>query len=428
MLDIKELRQAPQEMQERLASKDPGANVKEILTLDEQVRALKTEAEGLKAKRNAASKQIAELKKAKKDASTSIEAMGALGSEIKALEEKLTSLEKDLFDKLSWLPNLPFETTPIGKSSEDNVCIRSGGEKPHFSFKPKNHLEISDQLGLFDFKRSAKITGSGWSLYTGLGARLEWALLQYMVNYQIEAGFDMRLVPHLVKPETMYGCAQLPKFADQLFRVKDEDYDLYLIPTSEAALGGLYSDEILDMSQMPQNLFSYTPCFRREAGAAGISERGLIRTHQFNKVEMFAFALPEQSDETFDHMVSVAEGILQSLNLHYRVMHLVTGDMSFSAAKTFDLEVWLPGQDRYYECSSVSHCSDFQARRSKTRFRRSPTDSPEFVHTLNGSGLATSRLMVAFLETHQKEDGSISIPKVLQPYLQGLDTIPAERL
>ncbi len=426
MLDIKELRQDPSEIEKRLCSKEPGINIKEILNLDAQVRELKTQVEGLKAERNSASKEIAELKRAQKDASRSIEAMGKIGSEIKAFEEKLGSSEKDLLDKLSCLPNLPFKTTPIGKSSEENICVHTEGKKPNFSFEPKNHLQLSDQLGLFDFKRSAKITGSGWSLYTDLGARLEWALLQYMVDFQIEAGFEMRLVPHLVKSETMYGCGQLPKFADQLFRIQDDD--LYLIPTSEAALGGLYSDEILDISEMPKNLFSYTPCFRREAGAAGISERGLIRTHQFNKVEMFSFTLPEESDKTFDRMVLVAEGILKSLDLHYRVMHLVTGDMPFSAAKTFDIEVWLPGQHRYYECSSISHCSDFQARRSKTRFRRSPTDSPEFMHTLNGSGLATSRLMVALLETHQKENGSISIPKVLQPYLKGLNTIPAETL
>jgi seryl-tRNA synthetase len=428
MLDIKELRKDPEKIAKLLKTKDLDSDLNPLINCDTKVRALKTEIEALLAKRNAASKKIGELKKAKQDASSAIEAMGKVGDEIKSLQEDLRVEESTFQSLISRLPNLPYPTVTQGQSSDENVEIRKEGKKREFTFTPKNHLELSDALGLFDFKRSAKISGSGWSVYTGLGAQLEWALLNYMVDCQIEAGFEMRLVPHLVRPEVMYGIGQLPKFADQLFHVKDDDYDLYLIPTAEAALGGLYQDEILEMSELPKLLFSYSPCFRREAGAAGVSERGLIRTHQFNKVEMFAFSPPEKSAELFDKLVSVAESILEGLELHYRVLELVTGDLPFSAAKTYDLEVWLPGQHRYYECSSVSNCDDFQARRANIRFKRDQTSGPEFVHTLNGSGLATSRVMVALLETHQIENGSIRIPEVLRPYMRGLDTIPAEAL
>lgn len=428
MLDIKDLRKDPEKLSKLLKTKDLDIDLSSLLESDAKVRSLKTEIEALLAERNAASKKIGELKKAKEDASSAIEAMGKLGDSIKALQENLRAAEADFESKISVLPNLPYPTAPQGDSDEDNVEVRKEGKKREFTFTPKNHLELSDALGLFDFKRAAKVSGSGWSVYTGLGAQLEWALLKYMVDCQLEAGFEMRLVPHLVRPEVMYGIGQLPKFADQLFHVKDEDYDLYLIPTAEAALGGLYQDEILDMKELPKLLFSYSPCFRREAGAAGVSERGLIRTHQFNKVEMFAFSPPERSTELFDKLVDVAESILKGLGLHYRVMELCTGDLPFSAARTFDLEVWLPGQHRYYECSSISNCDDFQARRANIRFKRDQTSSPEFVHTLNGSGLATSRVMVALLETHQKENGSIDIPDVLRPYMQGLDTIPSEAL
>ena len=280
-------------------------------------------------------------------------------------------------------------------------------------------MELNEQLGLFDFKRGAKISGSGWPVYRDMGARLEWALLNYMIDIHLENGFQMCMPPHLVRPEIMFGSGQLPKFEKQLFKISDEDYQLYLIPTSEVALNGLYYDEIFKEEELPKKLIAYTPCFRREAGAAGSQERGLIRMHQFNKVEMFAFTKPEQSDRMFDEMMASAEMILQGLNLHYRNMLLVTGDMSFAAAKTIDIEVHLPGQNRYYEVSSVSHCTDYQARRSHIRFRQKE-EKPEFVHTLNGSGLATSRLMVALLENNQNEDGSVTLPVVLHKYLNGI--------
>src|SRR5581483_6743909 len=269
------------------------------------------------------------------------------------------------------------------------------------------------------FKRGAKISGSGWPVYRDLGARLEWVLLNYMIDIHLENGFQMCMPPHLVRPEIMFGSGQLPKFEKQLFKISDDDYHLYLIPTSEVALNGLFYNEIFKEEELPKKLVSYTPCFRREAGAAGSSERGLIRMHQFNKVEMFCFTKPEESDAVFDQMMASAETILQGLNLHYRNMLLVTGDMSFAAAKTVDIEVHLPGQNRYYEVSSVSNCTDYQARRSQIRYRHKE-EKPELVHTLNGSGLATSRLMVALLENNQNEDGSVTLPVVLHKYLNGI--------
>jgi len=299
------------------------------------------------------------------------------------------------------------------------VPIKSFGEKREFDFAFKNHVELNERLQLFDFKRGAKISGSGFPTYRGLGARLEWALLNYMIDIHLENGFEQWMVPHLVRQETMYASAQLPKFEKQLFKIQDEDYHLYLIPTSEVALNGLHYNEILHEEELPYKYISYTPCFRREAGAAGSSERGLIRVHQFNKVEMFCFSKPDQSSAVFDAMLQSAEIILQGLNLHYRNMLLTTGDMSFAAARTVDIEAWLPGQNRYYEVSSVSNCTDFQARRSHIRFKHKD-EKPEFVHTLNGSGLATSRLMVAILENNQNSDGSVTLPIVLHKYLGGI--------
>ena len=305
---------------------------------------------------------------------------------------------------------------------KDNVCIKTHLQKPKFDFQFKNHVELNDQLKLFDFKRGAKISGSNWPVYRNMGARLEWALLQFMMDFHIKNGFTPILPPHLVKKETMFGSGQLPKFSEQLFKINDKDFELYLIPTSEVALNGLHMDEIFESSDLPLKYVSYTPCFRREAGAAGSQERGLIRMHQFNKVEMFCFTTPDHSETLFKEMVHSAEKILESLELHYRSMLLVTGDMSFASAKTIDVEVFLPGQDRYYEVSSISNCTDYQARRSQIRYRNKE-GKVEILHTLNGSGLATSRLMVAILENNQQKDGSVIIPKVLRPYLGGLEVL-----
>lgn len=422
MLDIKKLRVDPQGTEKKLRTKETGVELEPILALDEGIRHIKTEVEALKSKRNQLSKQVGVKKRKGEDASTLLSEVGAIGEKIPLLDEELRELNEKYTDALSRLPNIPFDDIPVSSKAADNVPIKEVGKKPSFTFEAKNHVELNDMHHLFDFKAGAKIAGTGWPVYKGMGARLEWALLNYMLETHIKNGFMQVIPPHLVRPEIMFGSGQLPKFSGQFYEIEDKDFDLYLIPTSEVPINGMHFDEILDSKELPKKYVAYTPCFRREAGAAGAGERGLIRTHQFNKVEMFCFTHPEESAKVFDEMVASAEEILDGLGMHYRSMLLVTGDMSFTAAKTIDVEVWLPGQDRYYEVSSVSNCTDFQARRSGARYKEKE-GKPEFVHTLNGSGVATSRLMVALLENNQREDGSILIPKVLQKHLGGLEIL-----
>lgn len=422
MLDIKLVRKNPQHLEALLKTKDPEISLAPIIALDEKIREIKTKVEELKSLKNTLAKEVGERKRTGQDASEIMQKGAGLGEQINAFDKELAEAEALLQQKLACIPNPPMEGIKSSMDPKDNVCIKTFGEKREFSFAPKNHVELNESLGLFDFQRGAKISGSGWVTYRGLGARLEWALLNYMIDTHIANGFEMWMVPHLVKPEMMFGSGQLPKFEKQLFKLKDEDYHLYLIPTSEVALNGLHYDEIFEEAELPKKYCCYSPCFRREAGAAGSQERGLIRVHQFNKVEMFCFARPEESPTIFEEMLASAEKILQGLNIHYRNMLLVTGDMSFAAAKTVDVEVWLPGQNRYYEVSSVSNCTDYQSRRSQTRFKKKD-DKPELVHTLNGSGLATSRLMVALLENNQQEDGTILIPTVLHKYLNGIQEV-----
>ncbi|MCB1110647.1 MAG: serine--tRNA ligase [Chlamydiia bacterium] len=419
MLDIKVIRENPTEVEKKLQTKDPSACVKKVLELDEAIRALKLEGEALKNERNQSAKQVGELKRKGEDVSNLLKTIQGEKEKISTLDHRLAELEDQLKFELGYLPNLPDDDVKVSLDPQDNVLIEVVGEKPSFAFTPKNHLELNETLHLFDFKRGAKIGGSGWPTYRGLGARLEWALINFMIDTHVSNGFEQWMLPLVGRPEILFGSAHLPKFEDQLFKLED---DLYMIPTSEAVLNGIHYDEILDADVLPLKYTSYTPCFRREAGAAGSQERGLIRTHQFNKVEMFCITHPEESAAIYNMMVQSAEEILKALELHYRSMLLVTGDMSFASAKTIDLEVWLPGQERYYEVSSISNCTDFQARRSRIRFKKGK-DKPEFVHTLNGSGLATSRLMVALLENNQQEDGSVKIPTVLQPYLNGLQAL-----
>lgn len=422
MLDIKLLREQPEKIEAALRTKEADLEIAPILALDSRVRELKTEVEELKAERNRISKEIGTLKRSGTDTSALFEQVSGIGDRIALLDEELRQHDEKLGDLLARLPNLPMDDIKISPNAADNVCIKSWGEKPLFSFPFKNHLELNEKLCLFDFQRGAKITGSGWPVYCGMGARLEWALLQYMMQVHIDNGYTPWLVPHCVRPATMFGAAQIPKFSEQMFRLGDEEYPFYLIPTGEVPLNGLHMDEILEESELPKRYVSYTPCFRREAGAAGKQERGLIRVHQFNKVEMFCYTTPEQSMEVFEEMVTTAGKILEGLGLHYRNMLLVTGDMSFASSRTVDVEVWLPGQDRYYEVSSISNCTDFQARRSQARYRRAG-ERAEFVHTLNGSGLATSRLMVSLLECNQQADGTVVIPEALRPYLGGIERI-----
>jgi len=417
MLDLKELRRDPKGLEAKLQTKVPETTLSPVLYLDERIRTFKTEAEELKSKRNLASKELGLKKQRGEEMTPFLAEMSALADTIALRDQEIAKLELELHQALAILPNIPADDIPISPSPKDNVCIKTFGEKPTFSNPFKNHVELNEKLHLFDFARSAKMSGSGWPLYKGMGARLEWALLNYMLDTHRKNGFIQIIPPLLVRPETMYGSGQLPKFETQLFKITDDDYQLYLIPTAEVAINGMHADEILDEHQLPLKYTAYTPCFRREAGAAGSQERGLIRMHQFNKVELFCLAKPEDSRAVFEQMLQSAEEVLQGLNLHYRNMLLTTGDMSFAAAKTIDIEVWLPGQNRYYEVSSVSNCTDFQARRSHIRWKHK-NEKPQFVHTLNGSGLATSRLMVALLENNQQPDGSILVPKVLHKYLE----------
>jgi seryl-tRNA synthetase len=425
MIDIKLIRKDAAGIEAKLKTKDPQISLKGIVEMDQQIRESKTKVEHLKATRNETSQRIGEMKRNGKDASDLMQQVTGIGEEIHILDQRVTELEEKFHNEMSKLPNIPGDDIKIAEDPKENVLVKSWGTKREFDFAFKNHVELNEKLDLFDFKRSAKISGTGWPLYKGIGARLEWALINYMLEIQIKNGFLMWMPPLLVRREITYGSGQLPKFENQQFKITDQDYNLYIIPTAEVPLNGIHLNEIIPAEELPLKYTAYTPCFRREAGAAGSQERGLIRMHQFNKVEMFCFSKPEDSPALFEMMLKSAEEVLQGLEMHYRNMLLVTGDMSFASARTVDIEVWLPGQNRYYEVSSVSNCTDYQARRSNTRYREKD-GKPEFVHTLNGSGLATSRLMVAILENNQNSDGSVNIPKALQKYLGGLEVLKPE--
>lgn len=424
MIDIKLIRKDPQGIEAKLRTKVPDCDVMGVFHLDSLIRDKKTHVEALKAKRNEASEKIAQMKRKGESTDALLHEMSKIADEVSTIDHELVRLEADFTDALARLPNLPEEGIKIAQDPKENVVVKTFGTKTEFAFPFKNHLELNEKLHLFDFKRGARMSGSGWPVYRGMGARLEWALLNYMIDYHVKNGYEQWMPPLAVKKEVMFGSGQLPKFDGQQYQIANEEHPLYLIPTAEVAINGLYYDEIIPEEALPLKYIAYTPCFRREAGGAGAQERGLIRVHQFNKVEMFAFCAPEESPKMFEEFVKRAEGILEGLDLHYRSCLLVTGDMSFASARTIDIEVYLPGQNRYYEVSSVSNCTDYQARRSQIRFRRKQ-EKPQLVHTLNGSGLATSRLMVAILENNQQPDGSVIIPKALRPYLGGLEKIEA---
>lgn len=422
MIDLKFLREDPQKLQEALASKDPQVDVYPLVELDEEIRKLKTQVEQLKSERNQDSKKIGELKREKLDTQELYKKVSSIGQEIEKIDQRLVEKQKEFDQGFSSLPNLPDPSLKISLDPLDNVCLKEWGKKTHFTFSFKNHLELNELHHFFDFERGAKITGSGWPVYKGMGARLENGLIQMMLQHHIQNGFMPWIPPLLVREEMMYGSGQFPKFKDQAYQISDKQYDYCLLPTAEVALNGLHYDEIFHEEELPLKYVAYTPCFRRESGSAGKRERGLIRTHQFNKVEMFAFTRPDRSEAMFELFIESAEAILEKLELPYKRMLLVTGDMSFAATKTVDIEAYLPGQERYQEVSSISNCSDFQSRRSKIRFREKG-GKPQLVHTLNGSGLATSRVMVALLENHQQSDGSIHIPKALRPFIGGMDKL-----
>ena len=427
VLDIKLIREKPDFVRQRLATRGAGddARIDELLRLDEQRRKILAEVEALKSQRNRVSKEIGALMGQKKMAEAEAKKAETreLGERIASLDKQATEAEAARNALMLQLPNLPHESVPAGKSAEDNPVIRVHGDKPTFAFKPKPHIELCASLKLVDFARGAKLSGSGFILYTNWGARLERALIQFLLDLHVnEHGYTEVSPPFMVGPQCLEGVGQFPKFRDQYYGAAEGDDreklgKLYLIPTAETPVANIHREEILAEKQLPVRYCAYTPCFRGEAGAAGVGTRGMIRVHQFDKVELIKIVKPEHGYDELDKMVANAEKVLQLLGLHYRALLLCTGDMGFASAKTYDLEVWAPGQGSYLEVSSCSNCEDFQARRMNLRFK---TESGEnkFPHILNGSGTALARLFVALIETHQQADGSVAIPKPLQPYLK----------
>lgn len=418
MLDLKLIRENPQEVERRLRTRGEPISLDRILKLDEERRHVIGLVEQLKAQRNKASDEIGRLKREQKDrdAEKLIIEMGQIAEEIKTLDGKLTQIERELNDLLARLPNLPHESVPVSTDKSNKQILREFGEKPTFSFVPKSHVELGERFKILDFPRAARIAGSRFPLYRGLGAMLEIALVQFMLRYQVQKNHYIPIFPpFLGNAESFFAAGQLPKFADQVYFCPEDQ--LYLNPTAEILLTNLHRDEILDGSELPLKYCAYTACFRREAGTYGEEEKGLIRMHQFNKVELFKFTKPEESYQELESLVEDAEDILKELKIHYRAALLPSCDLGQQSAKTIDLEVWIPSQNRYYEVSSCSNCEDFQARRGNIRFRRDKTAKPEYVHTLNGSGLATSRLFVAILENNQQPDGSVIIPEPLRDYV-----------
>ena len=429
MLDLKRMKEHPQEVIDLLAKKgrDAKAEVARILELDEQRRALVSETDALKAKQNAVSKQIPAMKKAGQDTAPVFAEMNELKETIKGQDAKIAAVESELRDLMLALPNLPDpDLLPGGK--ENNQPLRYFGEPHKFDFEPKNHVELCTDLNLIDYERGVKLGGNGFWIYKGMGARLEWALLNYFIDTHIQDGYTFILPPHMLEYQCGLTAGQFPKFADEVYKIANptDDRVHYMLPTAEAALASYFRDEMLKESDLPQKMFAYTPCFRREAGSYRADERGMVRGHQFNKVEMFQFTLPEKSDEAFEELVTKAENLVKGLGFHFRTVKLAAEDCSASMARTYDIEIQIPSMNGYKEVSSVSNARDFQARRGNIRFKREATGRPEFVHTLNGSGLATSRILPALVEQNQRKDGSVRVPDVLQKYLGGIEVLTKE--
>ena len=414
MLDLKFIRENPELVRKNILLKGEDANLDLLLSLDEERRKIIAEVESLKHQRNVVSNEIARLKKEKRDATAKIEEMRLVSDKIKAMDDELRQIEQKIKQELLRIPNMLHESVPAGKDSSDNPVVRTWGV-PLEEARP-SHLEIAKELNILDFERGAKVTGSGFGYYVGKGAALERALITYMLEKHIyEHNYTELLPPLVVNENSMIGTGQIPKLADDMYYIEKDE--LYLIPTAEVPVTNYYAGEVLSADDLPKKFVAYTPCFRREAGSYGKETRGFLRVHQFNKVELVKFALPESSYDELELLTHDAESILQELNLPYRVVLLCSGDTSFSSAKTYDLEVWSPAEKKWLEVSSCSNFEDFQARRANIRFKRTPNDKPEYVHTLNGSGLATSRLIVALLENYYNpEDGSITIPEVLRQY------------
>ena len=421
MLDRKFIREHEEKVAGALRARGADVDLSAFLALEDKRLAVLRELEDLRAKQNQASEEIGRLKRKGETPDPDIPAkLRRTSDDIKARQQTLRELDEESHRILLTFPNLPHETVPVGQTADENREVRRWGEPRAFPFSPRPHFEIAEELGLVDFERAARVAGTSFPLFIGMGARLERALIQFMLDLQTSAhGYTEISPPFLANAETMTGSGQLPKFAAELYRI--EDPELYLIPTAEVPLVNLYRDEILPGDVLPVKLTAYTPCFRREAGAHGRDTRGLIRQHQFDKVELVKYTAPESSDDELENLVRDAEAVLRKLDLPYRVVMLCTADMGFASAKTYDLEVWLPSEQEYREISSCSDCGDFQARRANIRYRPAEKGKPRFVHTLNGSGLAVGRTLVALLENYQEQDGSVVIPEVLRKYMGGLE-------
>jgi seryl-tRNA synthetase len=424
MLEMAWVRDHLDVLEKALRDRGVPVDLGEFKSLDERRRAALREVEQLKASRNKVSEQIAALKKDRKDASALIDEMRSAGDRIKELDAAVGAIETSLEDWLLAVPNVPHSSVPVGRSPENNVEVRRWGQPRHFDFEPLPHWDIGVRLGILDFERAAKIAGARFAVYMGAGARLERALINFMLDLHTrEHGYTEVLPPFMVNTRAMTGTGNLPKFADDLFRVEKAGY--WLIPTAEVPLTNLHRDEFLDGARLPISYTAYTPCFRSEAGSYGKDVKGLIRQHQFNKVELVKLTRPEESSDALERLTRDAETVLQRLDLPYRVVALCTGDMGFASTKTYDIEVWLPSFGTYREISSCSNCGDFQARRAAIRFRRGQGGKSEYVHTLNGSGLAVGRTLVAILENGQRKDGTVAIPEALQPYFGAAEIRPA---
>ncbi len=422
MLDLKFIRENPELVKEGIRAKGEMGDVDSVLRLDKERREIIRKVEDLKKQRNENSKKVSQLKKSGQDASEVIAHTRRISETIKHLDERLKEIQKELFDELSRLPNLPHKTTPRGKDASDNVEIKRWGAMPEFDFEPLNHLQLGERLDILDFKRGGKVTGSGFPVYKGDGARLERALINFMLDVHIEKhGYTEIFPPFLANRASMFGTGQLPKLEDDMYYAAKDD--LFLIPTAEVPVTNLHREEILEAKDLPIKYVAYSACFRREAGSYGKETHGFLRVHQFNKVEMVNFVRPEESYDFHERLLREATEILELLEIPYRILLLCSGDLSFAAAKCYDIETWSPAERKWLEASSVSNFEDFQARRANIRFRPAKGAKPEFVHTLNGSGLATSRLMVSLLETYQTDEGTVIIPQPLRKYMGGQDVI-----
>lgn len=422
MIDVNLIRQDAEAVRQRYLRRGKDIDFSAFLQLDEERKSLIAKVEGMKAQRNKVSGQIPQLKKQGQDVSGVIAEMKALGDKIAELDVQLNEVNEKIRDFLLRLPNLPDEDLLAG-GKENNKPIKVFGEKPHFDFQPKDHVELAKSLGLIDYERGAKLAGNGSWIYTGLGARLEWALLNYFIDSHIAKGYEFMLPPYMLSYECGLTAGQFPKFEDDVYQLANADGKKFLLPTAETALVNLYRDEILPESQLPRKFFGYSACFRREAGSYRAEERGMIRGHQFNKVELFQYTTPEQSDAAFEEMVGMACGLVEGLGLHYQLSKLAAGDCSDSMARTYDIEIYIPSMNIYKEVSSASNARCYQARRGNMRYRRESDKKLDYMHTLNASGLATSRVFPALLEQNQNADGSVTIPEVLRKYMGGLEKL-----